>query len=179
MELKYPNQRKKLNTYPLIQSPHRGLSRARTKNGNQQMINAPVTMARVFAAFFSRFSSNDTCFFFSFSFSFFGFRFSLGVVRSALSSVWHPVLECLIGPFLQSSNDQYYKHWILLIVSFKIIFQTIPNNKVNWELLRCEFLTVACNYNLCLGQVYRAGVTWPPLSVEESSGDSWKNLKEG
>ena len=71
-----------------------------TKNGNQQMIKAPVTIASVFAAFFSRFSSNETCFFFSFCF--FGFRFSFGVVNRALSSVWHPVLECLIGPFLQS-----------------------------------------------------------------------------
>ena len=172
MELKYPNQRKKLNTYPLIQSPHRGLSRARTKNGNQQMINAPVTMARVFAAFFSRFSSNDTCFFFSFSFSFFGFRFSLGVVRSALSSVWHPVLECLIGPFLQSGNDHLYKQWIF---GDCLILNNIPNNKVNRE-MSCEFVTVDCDPHLCLGQVYRAGVTWPPLSVEESSGDSWKNL---
>ena len=70
------------------------------KKGNQQIINAPVTIASVFAAFFSLFSSNEICFFFSFSF--FGFRFSFGVVNRALSSVWHPVLECLIGPFLQS-----------------------------------------------------------------------------
>ena len=100
VELKYPNQRKKLKTYPLIQSPHKGLTRAMIKKGNQQIIKAPVTIASVFAAFFSLFSSNEICFFFSFSF--FGFRFSFGVVNRALSSVWHPVLECLIGPFLQS-----------------------------------------------------------------------------
>jgi hypothetical protein len=33
------------------------------KNGSQQRMKAPVTMARVFAAFFSLFVSRDTCFF--------------------------------------------------------------------------------------------------------------------
>ena len=64
------------------------------------MMKAPVTIANVFAAFFSRFSSSEMCFFFSFSFlGFLGF--SLGVVRGLVSSVWQPVLECLIGPFLE------------------------------------------------------------------------------
>ena len=80
-----------------MQSPHMGLIRAMTKNGSQQIMKAPVTIANVFAAFFSRFSSNEMCFFFSFSFL--GLRFSLGV-RRLVSSVWQPVLECLIGPFL-------------------------------------------------------------------------------
>ena len=37
-----------------------------TKNGSQQMMKAPVTMARVLAAFLSLLASSETCFFFFF-----------------------------------------------------------------------------------------------------------------
>ena len=38
----------------------------RIKNGSQQMIKAPVTIARVLAAFLSLLASSETCFFFFF-----------------------------------------------------------------------------------------------------------------
>ena len=84
MELKYPSQRKKLETCPLMQSLQRGLMRARRKKGSQQTIKDPVTMASVFAAFFSLFSSRETCFL---VFSFLGFLFSFWLRRRALWSV--------------------------------------------------------------------------------------------
>lgn len=62
VELKYPNQRKKLKIFWSIQFLHKGVTSAITKKGSQHKINAPVTMANVLAAFFSRFASSDTCF---------------------------------------------------------------------------------------------------------------------
>ncbi len=62
VELKYPNQRKKSKIFWSIQFLHRGITSAIMKKGSQHKINAPVTMASVFAAFFSRFASRDTCF---------------------------------------------------------------------------------------------------------------------
>ena len=52
-------------------------------------------MASVLAAFFSRLASSEICFF-----SFLGFRRSFGVARGARSSVWQPMLEWRIPPFL-------------------------------------------------------------------------------
>ena len=39
-----------------------GFKTARMKKGSQQIIKAPVTIAKVLAAFLSRFDSNETCF---------------------------------------------------------------------------------------------------------------------
>ena len=39
-----------------------GFKTARMKKGSQQIIKAPVTIAKVLAAFRSRFASNETCF---------------------------------------------------------------------------------------------------------------------
>ena len=101
VELKYPSHRKKLKTWSLMQSLQIGLTRAITKKGSQHTMKAPVTMARVLAAFFSRFSSRETCFL---TFSFLFFLFSLWVESRALWSVWLPVLESLTGPFLVDTN---------------------------------------------------------------------------
>jgi len=56
---------KLLDFFSFLERPawHRGVVRAIMKKGSQQRMKAPVTMARVFAAFFSLFVSRDTCFF--------------------------------------------------------------------------------------------------------------------
>lgn len=59
VELKYPSQRKKATILSSKwQSEQRGMSRAMTKKGSQQMTNAPVMMANVLAAFRSLFDSH-------------------------------------------------------------------------------------------------------------------------
>ena len=58
-----------LKTISFMHPWQRGAITAMTKKGSQQMMKAPVTMANVFAAFFSRFASKEMCFF-----SFFSFR---------------------------------------------------------------------------------------------------------
>ena len=78
-----------------MQSWHKGLTKAITKKGNQQIMKAPVTIARVFAAFFSRLASREMCFF-----SFLGFLRSLGGASGARSSVWHPILAWRMVLFL-------------------------------------------------------------------------------
>ena len=58
-----------LNRISFMHPWQRGAITAMTKKGSQQMMKAPVTIANVFAAFFSLFASNEMCFF-----SFFSFR---------------------------------------------------------------------------------------------------------
>ena len=58
-----------LNRISFMHPWQSGAITAMTKKGSQQMMNAPVTIANVFAAFFSLFASNEMCFF-----SFFSFR---------------------------------------------------------------------------------------------------------
>ena len=58
-----------LKTISFMHPWQRGAITAMTKKGSQQMMKAPVTMANVLAAFFSRFASSEMCFF-----SFFSFR---------------------------------------------------------------------------------------------------------
>ena len=56
-----------LKTTSLMQPPQSEATTAITKKGNQQTMKAPVTIARVFAAFFSLLASRDMCFFSFFS----------------------------------------------------------------------------------------------------------------
>ncbi len=64
VELKYPSHKKKetrvwLNWWSLKMA----ITRAKMKKGSQQAMKAPVTMARVLAAFLSLLASRETCFF--------------------------------------------------------------------------------------------------------------------
>ena len=56
-----------LKTISFMHPWQRGAITAMTKKGSQQMMKAPVTMANVLAAFFSRFASSEMCFFSFFS----------------------------------------------------------------------------------------------------------------
>ena len=61
----YPSHRKTLSmASSSVHVGHSGMSRAQTKNGSQQTTKAPVMMASVLAAFFSRFASKVSRFFF-------------------------------------------------------------------------------------------------------------------
>ena len=64
VELKYPNHKKNdTKVWFQFTSWKMGITSAKPKNGNQHAMNAPVTMANVLAAFLSRLTSSDTCFF--------------------------------------------------------------------------------------------------------------------
>lgn len=65
VELKYPIHKKKetrvwLNWWSLKMA----ITSAKMKKGNQQAMKAPVTMAKVLAAFLSLLASSEICFFF-------------------------------------------------------------------------------------------------------------------
>ena len=70
VELKYPIHKKKAITCWLNSKSFNpsnslkiGIINAKIKNGNQHAMKAPVTIAKVLAAFRSRFASSETCFF--------------------------------------------------------------------------------------------------------------------